>query len=85
MAVVYFAGPLCKRKAAPFSPLAAGALVLGPCVPVLGEVFNHAGAAVIALLIRSMGAVACVPLLCMEMKRPPVWTVWAWYGILLPV
>jgi len=57
-------------------------LSLGPCLPVLGEIFNHAAVTVIALLVKCMGALRQIPLLCIDLVPPPLWTVWAWYALL---
>ena len=57
-------------------------LVLGPCVALGGEIFNHSALALIVLLTRIMRILGAVPCLCTEAPKPPVWAVAALYAVM---
>ncbi|MBN1558100.1 MAG: ComEC/Rec2 family competence protein, partial [Lentisphaerae bacterium] len=57
-------------------------LVLGSCVALLADIFNHANVALVAILVSGLKQLSRIPFGAVDVPRPPVWCVCAWYGAL---
>jgi competence protein ComEC len=55
-------------------------VLFGGCVPLLAEVFNHANHVLISVLVTGVGAMARVPGGHIEVARPSLLWVVAWYA-----
>ena len=54
-------------------------IVLGSCVDLLGELFNHAGVVLIQLFTALIGGLSHIPFACVDVPSPPLWAVAAYY------
>ena len=60
-------------------------LLLGYCLTILADIFNHANLAIIALLVNSMQWIGKVPGAFFEIDKVPLWFVFLWYALLLVI
>ena len=63
-------------------PAGCLSLLLGSCVWVLAEIFNHANLALVWVLSRTMQAVRAIPGGSVDIAQPCIWPVLAWYFVL---
>jgi len=54
-------------------------VVLGACLGVIAEIFNHAALALVTLLLLVVRTLDAVPFGCLEVSRPPLVLVLGWY------
>jgi ComEC/Rec2-related protein len=57
-------------------------LLLGPCLAVVGEWFNHASLALVWLLVHGTEWMVRIPGGALRVPPPPAWAVWLWYATL---
>jgi competence protein ComEC len=58
-------------------------LVLGSCVGVMADIFNHANLALVVVLERTMGFMASIPWVSMDIGRGHPWIAVLWYAVLV--
>jgi ComEC/Rec2-related protein len=57
--------------------------VLGSCVPVLADLFNHANVALVFLMVRPMQVFSAIPGGSIRMDRVPLAAVLLWYAVMI--
>jgi len=57
-------------------------LLLGPCIPFLAHVFNHANVGLVTLLLGFLSPLTTIPGAHVRITKPPVWAVLLWYLLL---
>lgn len=57
-------------------------LVLGSCVALMADIFNHTNLILVATLLQGMKLISCIPGGSITVARPPLWIVVAWYSAL---
>lgn len=60
-------------------------IVLGSCVGLLAELYNHAACSLISLFVVLTGWMTHVPLSNMPVVRPPVWMILLYYALVTAV
>lgn len=60
-------------------------LVAGSCFVILGDIFNHANLFILYVMVNIMKIIAKIPGAFFEVEKVPVWSVFAWYAVLLYV
>lgn len=58
-------------------------LVLGSCLALFADIFNHANLALVSVMVGSMKLAERMPYGSIEVSKPPLWLVWAWYALLI--
>lgn len=57
-------------------------LVLGSCIALFADIFNHANLALVTVLVRTIEFTAAVPLGSIKVDKPPLWGILLWYVVL---
>ncbi len=60
-------------------------LVLGYCMTILADIFNHANLLTIYILVNTMKILAKIPGAFFEIEKVPLWFVYVWYAVLLGI
>ena len=58
-------------------------IILGACAGWVGVVFNHASLALVSILVWGIEMMSKVPFASVNVEKPPMWLVLAWYAVLI--